>query len=124
MRVRWPFDRDNDRAVLTEGTEFLQHVSGTLVELTLEDRYLGFEGAMRSNRMSQPGKGGEAGYPEDSGGAWFECVREEGSREHGTSRISSATGPGRVSSGWGCTVQWRRHSYPHFPPPNGSLSYD
>lgn len=38
--LRWPFERDNDRAVLKDWADFLRHVSDTLVELTLEDRYL------------------------------------------------------------------------------------
>ena len=38
--LRWDFDYENDRAVLSDWAMLLPHVSSTLEELTLEDRYL------------------------------------------------------------------------------------
>lgn len=38
--LRWDFDHDGDRMVLEDWGHLLPRVSGTLVELTLEDRYL------------------------------------------------------------------------------------
>ena len=46
MRLGRPFDTEDDRAVLTEWTDLIRCVSGTLEELTLEDRYLVHEEKM------------------------------------------------------------------------------
>ena len=39
MGLTWNFDTDEEQKLLTEWAAFLTHVSGTLVDLTLETRY-------------------------------------------------------------------------------------
>ena len=40
MHLRWPFDLENDRALLKEWAKFIRHVSQNLVDLTFEDSFL------------------------------------------------------------------------------------
>ena len=51
----WNFDYENDRAVLSEWAVMLSHVSETLVELTLEDRYLASPSTLERRKTISPG---------------------------------------------------------------------
>lgn len=53
--LQWDFDYENDRAVLSEWAVVLSHVSKTLVELTLEDRYLAQSYALMDCDAVRPG---------------------------------------------------------------------
>lgn len=53
--LRWNFDYENDRAVLSEWAVMLSNVSKTLVELTLEDRYLASPSTLQGRGTISPG---------------------------------------------------------------------
>ena len=55
--LRWDFDYENDRAVLSDWAMLLPHVSSTLEELTLEDRYLGSVYNPKVREPISPGDG-------------------------------------------------------------------